>query len=97
LILFFVFLSCIGLTYSNAIALGLARFLLNAGRASELLGFLQAGTGAAVSRGIGLLGVQAIIPTLFLAALVAVVIVVVGGTTTGDDIEPIPTRFAEIP
>ena len=56
LVLFFIFLSCIGLTYPNAAALGLAPFSRDAGRASALLGFLQTGTGALVSMGIGFLG-----------------------------------------
>jgi DHA1 family bicyclomycin/chloramphenicol resistance-like MFS transporter len=53
LILFFVFLSCIGLTYPNAAAIALAPFSRNAGSASALLGFLQMGTGALISTGIG--------------------------------------------
>jgi MFS transporter, DHA1 family, multidrug resistance protein len=53
LILFFVFLSCIGLTYPNAAAIALAPFSKNAGSASALLGFLQMGTGALISTGIG--------------------------------------------
>ena len=56
--LFFFFLSCIGLTYPNGAAIGLAPFSRDAGRASALLGFLQTGTGALISMGIGLLGVQ---------------------------------------
>jgi DHA1 family bicyclomycin/chloramphenicol resistance-like MFS transporter len=53
LVSFFFFLSCIGLTYPNAAALGLARFSRDAGRASAWLGFLQTGTGALISMGIG--------------------------------------------
>ncbi len=56
LVLFFVFLSCVGITYPNAAALALAPFTRNAGSASALLGFLQLGVGALISTGIGLFG-----------------------------------------
>jgi DHA1 family bicyclomycin/chloramphenicol resistance-like MFS transporter len=62
--LFFVFLSCIGLTYPNGAAISLAPFSRDAGRASALLGFLQTGTGALISMAIGLLGVNAVITLL---------------------------------
>ncbi|MBI1275163.1 Bcr/CflA family efflux MFS transporter [bacterium] len=54
LVLFFIFLSCTGLTYPNAAAIALAPFSKNAGSASALLGFLQLGTGAVISTGISL-------------------------------------------
>jgi DHA1 family bicyclomycin/chloramphenicol resistance-like MFS transporter len=78
LVAFFFFLSCIGLTYPNAAALGLARFSRDAGRASALLGFLQTGTGALISMGIGLLGVHAVIALLSCTALLALVILLIG-------------------
>ncbi len=53
LVLFFVFLSCTGLTYPNAAALALSPFSRNAGSASAMLGFLQLGVGALISTGIG--------------------------------------------
>ncbi len=87
LVLFFVFLSCIGLTYPNAAALGLARFSSDAGRASALLGFLQTGTGALISMGVGLLGVQAVISMLSSTALIALVILLVGKRSIGETIE----------
>jgi len=87
LALFFVFLSCIGLTYPNAAALGLARFHRDAGRASALLGFLQTGIGALVSMGIGLLGVHAIVALLSLTALTALLIYLVGKKRIGRTIE----------
>jgi MFS transporter, DHA1 family, multidrug resistance protein len=87
LILFFIFLSCIGLTYPNAAALGLARFSRDAGRASALLGFLQTGTGALISMGIGLLGVQAVIALLSSTALIALLILLVGRTNIVETIE----------
>lgn len=54
LALFFIFLSCTGLTYPNAAAIAIAPFSKNAGSASALLGFLQLGTGAVISTGISL-------------------------------------------
>jgi DHA1 family bicyclomycin/chloramphenicol resistance-like MFS transporter len=75
LVLFFVFLSCIGLTYPNAAALGLAPFSRDAGRASALLGFLQTGTGALISMSIGILGAKAVIPLLSITALIALALI----------------------
>jgi DHA1 family bicyclomycin/chloramphenicol resistance-like MFS transporter len=87
LVLFFVFLTCIGLTYPNAAALGLARFSSDAGRASALLGFLQTGTGALISTGIGLLGVQAVITLLSGTTLLALVILLIGRPFIGRVLE----------
>ena len=80
MVLFFFFLSCIGLTYPNAAAIGLAPFSRDAGRASALLGFLQTGTGALVSMGIGLLGVHAVTALLSFTALLGLGIFLVGRT-----------------
>jgi DHA1 family bicyclomycin/chloramphenicol resistance-like MFS transporter len=81
LILFFVFLSCIGLTYPNAAAIALAPFSKNAGSASALLGFLQMGTGALISTGIGFFhsGAKvAIIALLSSTALISLLILLAG-------------------
>lgn len=78
LILFFVFLSCIGLTYSNAAALALAPFSKNVGSASALLGFIQMGTGAIISTGIGLFGAMAVISLLAVTALISILVFAVG-------------------
>jgi DHA1 family bicyclomycin/chloramphenicol resistance-like MFS transporter len=78
LILFFVFLSCIGLTYPNGAALGLAPFSQDAGRASALLGFFQTGTGALISMSIGVLGSRAVIPLLSVTALIALASIMLG-------------------
>ena len=78
LVLFFVFLSCIGLTYPNAAALGLAPFSRDAGRASALLGFLQTGTGALISMSIGVLGAKAVIPLLSVTAIIALAVLLAG-------------------
>jgi DHA1 family bicyclomycin/chloramphenicol resistance-like MFS transporter len=87
LVLFFFFLSCIGLTYPNAAALGLAPFSRDAGRASALMGFLQTGTGALVSTGIGFLGASAVVTLLSATAVVALLILLVGKTRITEMIE----------
>lgn len=90
--LFFIFLSCIGLTYPNGAAIGLAPFSRDAGRASALLGFLQTGTGALISMGIGLLGVKAVIALLSSTATAALVILLLGRAIIG---RPVETDAAE--
>jgi len=85
--LFFVFLSCIGLTYPNGAAIGLAPFSRDAGRASALLGFLQTGIGALISMGIGLLGVKAVIALLSSTAVVGLAILLTGRTIIGKPVE----------
>ncbi|HEU0118769.1 MAG TPA: multidrug effflux MFS transporter [Alphaproteobacteria bacterium] len=52
LVLFFISLSCAGITYPNAAAMAMAPFTKNAGSAAALLGFLQLGVGAVISSGI---------------------------------------------
>jgi DHA1 family bicyclomycin/chloramphenicol resistance-like MFS transporter len=54
IILFFIALSCLGLTNPNATALALAPFSKNVGSASALLGFLQIGVAGLASAGVGL-------------------------------------------
>jgi DHA1 family bicyclomycin/chloramphenicol resistance-like MFS transporter len=78
LVMFFLFLSCIGLTYPNAAAIALAPFSRNAGSASALLGFIQMGTGAAISTGIGFLGSGAVVALLAGSSLLAAVIFIFG-------------------
>jgi DHA1 family bicyclomycin/chloramphenicol resistance-like MFS transporter len=80
LVLFFFFLLSIGLTYPNAAALGMAPFSRDAGSASAMLGFLQAGTGSLISTGIGVLGASAIVTLLSATALASLIILVVGRT-----------------
>jgi DHA1 family bicyclomycin/chloramphenicol resistance-like MFS transporter len=89
LVLFFVFLSCIGLTYPNGAALGLAPFSKDAGRASALLGSLQTGTGALISMSIGVIGARAVIPLLSATPLVALAIVLVGRRLIKERIETV--------
>jgi DHA1 family bicyclomycin/chloramphenicol resistance-like MFS transporter len=94
--LFFVFLSCIGLTYPNGAAIGLAPFSRDAGRASALLGFLQTGTGALISMGIGLVGVKAVIALLSTTAAAALVILLTGRAIIGQPVETDPAETALI-
>lgn len=76
--LFFVFLSCIGMTYPNAAAMALAPFSRNVGSASALLGFIQMGTGALVSTGIGFFGAASVIALLSGNALLALGVFAIG-------------------
>ncbi|MDQ2842711.1 MAG: hypothetical protein M3Y72_17070 [Acidobacteriota bacterium] len=78
LILFFVFLSCIGLTYPNAAAIALAPFSRNVGSASALLGFIQMGIGAITSMGIGVLGAGAVATLLASTALISALVLEIG-------------------
>jgi len=94
--LFFFFLSCIGLTYPNGAAIGLAPFSRDAGRASALLGFLQTGTGALISMGIGLVGVKAVIALLSSTAAAALVILLTGRAIIGQPVETDPAETALI-
>jgi MFS transporter, DHA1 family, multidrug resistance protein len=78
LFLFFVFLSCIGLTYPNAAAIALAPFSRNVGSASALLGFVQMGIGALISMSIGVFGAGTVVGLLAGTALLSVVVLNVG-------------------
>jgi len=69
LVLFFIFLTCTGLTYPNAAALALAPFSKNAGSASALLGFLQLGIGALISTGISMASAKDSFPMIALLAI----------------------------
>jgi DHA1 family bicyclomycin/chloramphenicol resistance-like MFS transporter len=60
--LFFIALSCLGLTNPNATALALAPFSRNIGSASALLGFLQIGVAGLASACIGLFNASNSIP-----------------------------------
>lgn len=62
IIIFFVALSCLGLTNPNATALALAPFSKNVGSASALLGFLQIGVAGMASACIGLLNSSNSVP-----------------------------------
>ncbi len=84
LFLFFVFLSCAGLTYPNAAALALAPFTKNAGSASAMLGFLQLGIGALISMGIGMTSSKDSFPIIALLAITSslgLIILLIGRKT----------------
>lgn len=78
MLLFFIFLASIGLTFPNSAALALAPYSSHAGRASALLGCLQNGTGALISMGIAVLGASSVVSLLSSTALVALAILLVG-------------------
>ena len=71
--LFFIFLSCAGLTYPNSAALALAPFSKNTGSASALLGLLQMGVGAVISAGIGLSHSTGSLPIIAILAATAAI------------------------
>lgn len=84
IILFFAFLLCLGILSPNATALALAPFGKNAGSASALLGFLQIGTGALASSGVGLFGSGSSLPAVSIlatTALLALLILTAGERT----------------
>ena len=90
LVLLFICLSCLGLTYPNAAALALAPFSKNAGSASALLGFLQMGIGALASASVGLFGSNNILPiagSLLGSSLIGACILFFGRSKIKVDIE----------
>jgi DHA1 family bicyclomycin/chloramphenicol resistance-like MFS transporter len=87
LLLFFIFLSCIGLTYPNSAAIALAPFAHHAGRASALLGFLQMGVGALISTGIGVLGAKSVVWLLSCTGVVAWIVLMFGAPRIGELVE----------
>jgi len=78
LILFFVFLSSIGLTYPNAAALALAPFSRNVGSASALLGSIQMGVGAVTAIGVGAFGAGAVVGLLAGTAILSAIVLWAG-------------------
>lgn len=73
LVLFFIFLSCSGLTYPNAASLALMPFTKNVGSAAALLGFLQLGIGAVISTGISMSGSKDSFPIIFIMGMTSLV------------------------
>ncbi len=65
-LIFFCFISCVGLTYPNAAALALQSFQKNIGSAAALLGTLQMGSGALAAAAFGLMSFA---PSLSVAIL----------------------------
>lgn len=87
MVLFFIFLSCIGLTYPNSAALALAPYSRHAGRASALLGCLQTGIGALISMGIGMLGAGSVSILLSSTAIAGLAVLLIGRTTIRELVE----------
>lgn len=69
--LFFLFMSCLGLTNPNATALALAPFGKRAGRAAALMGFLQMSIGAVFSTSVGLFGINRLPPIVAIISVTA--------------------------
>jgi DHA1 family bicyclomycin/chloramphenicol resistance-like MFS transporter len=91
--LFFILLSCLGLTYPNGAALALAPFHTNIGSASALMGSLQIGVAAFASSCIGLFNAQTILPVIaVLSATTAIgyLIMLAGERAIGNIAEPEP-------
>lgn len=92
MLLLFLFLSCVGITYPNAAAIAMAPFSSNAGSAAALLGAIQLGVGAALSSGVGLLNAKNGVPIAVLmsgATFLGLVILLLGSTRLQR-----PTRLA---
>lgn len=81
LILFFICLSCIGLSNPNANALGLAPFNRNIGSAASLLNFIQLGIASLASASMGLFATNEmwpIVATMLATCSAALVILAIG-------------------
>jgi DHA1 family bicyclomycin/chloramphenicol resistance-like MFS transporter len=79
--LFFIALTCLGLTNPNANALGLAPFTRNIGSASALLSFLQIGIAGLSSAGVGIFNSANSVPVASImtgTSIVAFCILVIG-------------------
>lgn len=88
-ILFFICLSCIGLSNPNANALGLAPFTRNIGSAASLLNFIQLGTASLASASMGLFDTAEmwpIVTTMLATCAVALIILVLGRKAIGGNI-----------
>ncbi len=70
-VMFFLFMSCLGITNPNATALALAPFGKNAGRASALMGFLQMSIGAVFSTAVGIFGINRLLPVVAIVTTTA--------------------------
>lgn len=71
IVMFFLCLSCIGLTNPNSNALALAPFTRTLGSASALMGCIQIGVAALVSVGVGVLNVKNELPIVVLMVTTA--------------------------
>jgi MFS transporter, DHA1 family, multidrug resistance protein len=71
--LFFITLSCVGITYPNAASIALMPFGRNAGSAAAMLGFIQLGIGAVISSGISLGKTNGNLPIIAILAVTSLV------------------------
>ncbi len=71
--MFFICLSCLGLTNPNGNALALAPFTRTVGSASALLGFIQIGVASLMSFGVGLFNAANALPSVALMCATAVI------------------------
>jgi DHA1 family bicyclomycin/chloramphenicol resistance-like MFS transporter len=81
IVFLFLFLSCIGFTNPNTVALSLAPFKKNAGTASALMGAIQMGLGALASSVLSLFHTKSAEPmtiVMFTTSLVALLVLLVG-------------------
>jgi DHA1 family bicyclomycin/chloramphenicol resistance-like MFS transporter len=88
IVLFFIALTCLGLTNPNATALALAPFTKNVGSASALLSFLQIGVAGIASAGVGFFNSTDSIPVATImtsTSLVAFFILVIGRKKLGEE------------
>jgi DHA1 family bicyclomycin/chloramphenicol resistance-like MFS transporter len=71
--MFFICLSCLGLTNPNGNALALAPFTRTVGSASALLGFIQIGVASLMSFGVGLFNATNALPSVFLMSVTSAI------------------------
>jgi MFS transporter, DHA1 family, multidrug resistance protein len=77
IVMFFLCLSCIGLTNPNANALALAPFSRTAGSASALMGCLQIGVASLVSIGVGIFDSASALPVVMLMLITSVIALII--------------------
>ncbi len=88
LVLFFISLSCAGITYPNAAASAMSLFSKNAGSAAVLLGFLQLGVGALISSGISTSHSHSSLPIIAILAvttMIGLIIFLIGARRANAD------------
>jgi DHA1 family bicyclomycin/chloramphenicol resistance-like MFS transporter len=69
IVLFFITLSCVGMTYPHAASIALMPFARNAGSAAAMLGFIQLGIGALISSGISVGKTSGNLPIIAILAI----------------------------
>jgi DHA1 family bicyclomycin/chloramphenicol resistance-like MFS transporter len=77
IVLIFICLACLGLTYPNASALALAPFTDNVGSSSALVGFLQIGVSGIASAGLGMFNPTSSVPMATIMAFTSLLAFVI--------------------